>query len=69
MSERWGMVGFAGRGYAKELLNQGNAREWIPSYGVGIRFMVLKSKRINLRLDFARSTDSDAVHFAVGEAF
>jgi hypothetical protein len=31
--------------------------------------MVLAAKRINMRLDFARSLDSDAVHFTVGEAF
>jgi hypothetical protein len=31
--------------------------------------MVLKSKRINMRLDYARSSDSDAIHFLVGEAF
>jgi hypothetical protein len=31
--------------------------------------MVLAAKRINLRLDYARSTDSDAIHVSVGEAF
>ena len=41
----------------------------VPSYGVGVRFMVLKAKRINMRLDFAWSDDSDAIHFSVGEAF
>jgi len=43
--------------------------EPIPSYGAGVRFMVLGAKRINLRLDYARSTDSDAIHVSVGEAF
>jgi len=43
--------------------------EAIPSYGVGVRFMVLPAKRINLRIDFAKSVDSDAVHVSVGEAF
>jgi hypothetical protein len=31
--------------------------------------MVLKSKRINLRVDYARSDDNDAWYLAVGEAF
>jgi len=33
------------------------------------RFMVLESHRINLRLDYGRSNDSDAVYLSVGEAF
>jgi hypothetical protein len=31
--------------------------------------MVLQAKRVNLRVDFAWSKDSDAVHVSVGEAF
>lgn len=69
LSQRWGLVGFAGAGYARDVYSEIDNREWIPSYGVGVRFMVLKSKRINMRLDYARSSDSDAVHFMVGEAF
>ena len=69
LNERWGVVGFAGTGYARDVFSEIDNREWIPSYGVGLRFMVLKSKRINMRLDYARSSDSDAIHFLVGEAF
>jgi hypothetical protein len=36
---------------------------------VGLRFMLLKSKRINFRLDYGRSDEGDAVYFSVGEAF
>ncbi len=69
LSRRWGVVGFAGGGYTVESFSQTRGRELIPSYGIGVRFMVLQSKRINLRLDYARSTDSDAFHLSVGEAF
>ena len=69
ISERWGAVGFVGGGYTIESFSQTRDRELIPSYGVGLRFMVLKSKRINLRVDYARSTGSDAFHVSVGEAF
>jgi hypothetical protein len=31
--------------------------------------MVLEAKRINLRVDYARSRNSDSVHILVGEAF
>ena len=69
MNKRWGLVGFAGAGYASDTFTGLRDRETIPSYGVGVRFMVLEAKRINIRLDFARSTDSDAIHLSVGEAF
>lgn len=69
MNRRWGFVGFAGAGYVGGTLDDVREREAIPSYGIGVRFTVLPAKRINLRIDFARSTDSDAIHVAVGEAF
>ena len=46
LSERWGLVGFAGAGYARDVYSEIENREWIPSYGLGLRFMALKSKRI-----------------------
>jgi hypothetical protein len=69
LNKRWGMVGFAGAGYVGNSFNNIREHEAIPSYGVGVRFMVLPAKRVNLRLDYARSTDSDAIHVSVGEAF
>lgn len=69
LSERWGLAGFGGVGYVNDSFSGVDENESIPSFGVGIRFMVLASKRINLRIDFARSKDSDAVHVSVGEAF
>lgn len=69
MNKRWGLVGFAGAGYIIESFSGAQERELIPSYGLGVRFMVLQSKRINLRLDYARSTGSDAIYVSVGEAF
>ena len=69
MSKRWGLVGFGGSGYVGSSFSGVRDDKPIPSYGVGVRFMVLPAKRINMRLDFARSLDSDAVHFTVGEAF
>lgn len=69
LSKRWGAVGFAGAGYVGRSFSDIREREAIPSYGVGLRFSVLPAKGINLRLDYARSTDSEAIHFSVGEAF
>jgi hypothetical protein len=69
LSKRWGLVGFAGVGTVVRSFSEDRDREPIPSYGIGVRFSVLPAKRINLRVDFARSLDSDAVHVSVGEAF
>ena len=69
LSERWGLVGFAGIGDVGSSYSELQLSNSVPSYGAGLRFMVLKSKRINLRIDYARSDDSDAVHVSVGEAF
>ena len=69
LSKRWGVVGFGGGGYSRGNFSR-DERTWIPSYGAGLRFTVLPAKRINMRLDYARSKDgSDAIHFLVGEAF
>ena len=69
MSKRWGLVGFAGAGFVVDSFSGIREHDPIPSYGVGVRFSVLPAKRINLRIDFARSKDDDAIHVAVGEAF
>ena len=69
LSPRWGLVGFTGVGYFGSSFNDFRSRESIPSYGAGVRFTVLKAKGINLRVDFARSRDDEAIHVSVGEAF
>ena len=69
LSRKWGLVGFGGAGFINETFSGVRERELIPSYGIGLRFTVLAAKRINVRLDYGRSTDSDAIHLSVGEAF
>ena len=59
---KWGAVAFAGGGYYENSFSEIRDRELIPSYGIGLRFMVLESHRVNVRLDYGRSSDSDAVH-------
>ena len=68
-SPRWGFVLFGGAGYIGNSFSAQGDNERVPSYGGGVRFMVLKSKRVNLRIDYARSDDSDAWYVSVGEAF
>jgi len=69
ISPRWGAVAFVGAGYMNDSLSGVRDDKAIPSYGVGARFAVMKAKRINLRVDYARSNDSDAWYLSAGEAF
>ncbi|MGI9342346.1 MAG: BamA/TamA family outer membrane protein [Gammaproteobacteria bacterium] len=64
-----GFVAFTGAGMSDRNYTDLREDDLIPSYGVGFRWMVLKSQRINLRIDYARSDDEDAWYLAVGEAF
>jgi hypothetical protein len=69
LSHRWGMAAFAGSGQIEETFAGLDDGEWVSSFGLGLRFMIQQEKRINLRLDYGRSADSDGISFFVGEAF
>lgn len=66
---KWGAVAFAGTGYVRGPFSDPDKRDLVPSYGIGLRFMVLESQRINIRVDYARSDNSAALYLSVGEAF
>ena len=71
--KNWGAVLFAGSGSVWGNDNNGEEefeREWLPSGGLGLRFMVSKAKKINLRLDYAIGVDGNqGIYFGVMEAF
>lgn len=67
--KRWGVVAFGGHGTATDAFSDPGEDESTRSYGAGIRFEVLPAKRLNMRLDFARSDDDSGIYLSVGEAF
>lgn len=68
--KRWGMVAFAGAGRVNDAYGGLGEDSTVPSYGAGIRFMVLESQRINVRVDYARSDNgNEAWYLSVTEAF
>jgi len=68
--KRWGLVAFAGAGWVEDSFGNHGEGETIPSYGVGLRWMVMKSQRINIRVDYARSDNGNsALYLGVAEAF
>ena len=66
---KWGGVVFAGGGTYNKAFSGVREDDLIPSYGLGLRYLVLQSQRINIRLDYGQSRGSDAVYLSVGEAF
>jgi hypothetical protein len=54
--KRLGLVGFVGAGGVAEEITKANASNLVYSYGAGLRFSVLPTQRINLRLDYAHSS-------------
>ena len=66
---QWGGVGFAGGGTYGNAFSDIREGKLIPSVGIGLRYQVLPSQRINMRLDYGRSRGSDAVYLGIGEAF
>lgn len=71
-SQKWGVVGFFGSGkiWGSEEAETFRTAEWLPSTGAGIRFRLLKARKINLRLDFAWGKNgNDGIYFGLMEAF
>jgi len=70
---KWGAVFFAGTGNIWGNENNGEEefeRAWLPSAGAGLRYMVSKAKKINIRLDYALGVDGNqGLYFGVMEAF
>ena len=69
LTERWGVVAFAGVGEVVPSFDELNTDDLLGSVGAGIRFRVSKKNPINLRLDWAYGKDGDATHVSVNEAF
>ena len=70
---KWGAVVFGGTGSIWGNENNGEEefeRAWLPSAGLGLRYMVSQAKKINLRLDYAVGVDGNqGLYFGVMEAF
>lgn len=71
--KKWGAVAFGGTGSIWGNENNGEEefeRNWLPSAGAGVRYMVSQEKKINIRLDYAIGADGNqGLYFGVMEAF
>ena len=62
-------VVFGGVGTVAPTFNQLWNNKYIHSYGLGIRYMVDREKRVNVRLDYGLTPDGGNFYFTIGEAF
>jgi len=66
---RFGAVAFAGTGkVATEFTAMGN-EPWLPSVGVGVRWLASQKARVNLSFDLAHGRDGTSAYMYVKEAF
>ena len=67
--KKWGMVAFGGLAMAVDNFQGKNFSGILPAAGVGIRYMAIKSHKINIGIDVAKGINDWGLYFRVGEAF
>ena len=66
---RLGLAVFAGAGQVAHDLGDFALDRFHVAYGIGLRFQIIPSERVNVRWDFGFGEDSSGDHFDLGEAF
>lgn len=66
---RFGAVGFMGAGEVADEWSHFTTEDILPGGGLGLRFLLAKSNRLNMRFDYAWGKDSSAWYISLGEAF
>jgi len=69
ISNRWGVVGWAGIGDVSEDLSSFRLKGAKTSFGFGVRFALDPQEIVNVRADFAYGQNSRGVYFNAKEAF
>ena len=66
---RWGAVAFAGLAWSADELSQMSLGDTLPASGVGIRWTMIETYKINARIDYGWGKHDQAVYLAIGEAY
>lgn len=67
--KKLGMVGFMGLATAVETISDIPQSELLPGVGVGFRYLLLASERVNIGFDVAVGKDDWGMYFRIGESF
>lgn len=66
---RIGTVAFAGLGEVAPSLDAFEINRIKPSYGLGMRVVINKAERVNIRLDYGWGKDTSGFYLEITEAF
>jgi hypothetical protein len=66
---RWGAVVFGGLGWVADEVAHYSLDGTLPAAGLGVRFRIIETYRINARIDYGWGDHDQAVYFAIGEAY
>jgi len=69
LSQRWGLVGWAGIGDVAGTLDNFRLDDFKPTVGVGVRFALDPAEVLNVRADFAYGKNTNGMYFNAKEAF
>ena len=66
---RWGAALFGGLAWVASDYSGIRLDETLPASGLGLRFRMIDSYRINARADYAWGRDDQGLYLSIGEAF
>ncbi|TDI58676.1 MAG: hypothetical protein E2O92_09300 [Alphaproteobacteria bacterium] len=69
ITKKFGLVAFAGIGAVAGKIGDLGEDGWLPSGGVGVRYVVSDVFGVNIGADYAWGKNSEAFYLRVGEAF
>lgn len=67
--KKFGMIGFLGAGVAVNQFSDITNTEVAPSIGVGVRYLMIPSEKINIGIDVGIGKDDWSLSFRIGESF
>ena len=67
--KRFGMVGFIGVGTVLDELSDLGDAPWLPGGGIGFRYRMIKSEKINIGMDVGVGKNDWSLSFRIGESF
>ena len=67
--KRFGVVVFGGLGDVSPQFETFELSDVKPSYGLGLRYMILPKRKVNLRLDFGFGKETSGIYINITEAF
>jgi len=66
---KWGAVAFAGVGFVDESWSDFSMDEALPASGLGLRFRMIETYKINARVDYAWGKHDQGIYISIGEAY